>query len=320
MITHTFCRSLTLVGALFLFSLPTAPFAAHSGASGHTSPEADDYQWLGIRIRVFIPDKKHAGAAALSTLPNPADPSRSMTMLGVGQIPPHLDVHPFRRIMRSCHEGDSRGPTVANEVSSRLETVFVVVWNKTRGTSHVVYAGNGPTRATVSRLLHCQTGQVMREKPAKVLRDEIEINRRKGDIIIVEGRVAGKDTIPFVAPSVDYGFDVKWDSATKRARIGITYDRFPSYEVHALRSSQWEAVFDAVPSSTDARGVFLGTGEWAHVEIGIPTRQINLETNEIFKGVRLTALPADASEYMRTFWNVFKPRVHVFAGRLHRQV
>ena len=200
----------------------------------------------------------------------PGRPDGSMAVLGTDEPVPHsADIHPMRTLVRSCYQGDSRGPTTAAGASSRLATSFAVVWDAASQQFSVVHMGDGPTQASPSTKIDCRTGAPVTTKPSKVTLDELSVGLAGKGKVKIEGRVAGKNTIPLFAPGIDYKFSMIWDVHAKTAKFGFSHDRFPSYELHLFHSDRWEEIFHHPPSSKDARGLFLPAGTWIYRDIDL---------------------------------------------------
>ncbi len=236
---------------------------------------------LDIRLRAFIPNPINSGGATGSIFPIDGIPEQSFIKVPSDEItilstalanivfaralaPEHINPERLRRIgeeIFGCHMGDSRGPTIANNVTSRMETLFSIIFDRATGKFKIFHHGRHATHMGISRRIDCQTHKIIKEKKAIILRDDLRITGVRGGIVEVRGHISGKDPIPPIVPSLDYKFRITWNPNSNKGKIKISHNWFPSYELHVRTPGGiWQGIYKAYPKAKAELGLIIPGG------------------------------------------------------------
>ncbi len=247
-------------------------------------------QRLDVRIRAFIPHPKYAGAAGQAIIrprgigvfprgyASMKTGSDGVVRKLTGEIdtsfarfPNIIELHPMAKLVE-CYLGDSRGFSVADDVSSRMVTQFTIIKHKSTGSIEVLFPKRR-THSSPTQRVDCQTGKTTDEQASRVTSDDFTVESVNGEIII-RGHASGKSGIapllslrrPELTPNIDYGYQIKWNLQTDRVETRFRHDQFPSYEFMIKVGKHWEEIFKHSPSAPTMGGLLPPMGEWSYHE------------------------------------------------------
>jgi hypothetical protein len=213
---------------------------------------------LEVSIKAFIPDPKNAGQANGNIIRLPNGNNGSMVSFAT-----------------YCFKSDNRGFSSDPKASSRLVTNFTI--NPTSGTTAAIIPNEGRTIAGITSRINCVDGSVIESKKGVVDRDAIGATAVANGTIQVIGQVTGTNILTparGLGPSIDYSFDLQWNSTTNTLIAKINFGSFPAFEMYARQpGGKWVPVVQQLPTKTplslagDAFGI---NTEVKNVTIKIP--------------------------------------------------
>jgi hypothetical protein len=204
-----------------------------------------------IRMRAFIPNairanpsyvRKVLGSANAWMIPGPiAQATQAL----------HLD------LSGDCFLSDNRTFDTAKNASSRVRTEFDIVVYYGQVSIEPVSDG-GVHRAGESTRLACADGKVIEKKWGQLgIRALGKPSIASGQIQIA-GQVSGSNPHFTIAPSIDYSFDVIYDTATHKLTFKLTAGTFPAFEAYAVRGGKTVTLTNQEPESETVWGLVDG--------------------------------------------------------------